>query len=85
MAMQSGIYAAVRIGFCWLVLVSAGIPVAWFDTIGEAETLRAPARIYANSNQTAAGTMADGVLTIELEIREGAFPRTPRSTSPYIT
>jgi FtsP/CotA-like multicopper oxidase with cupredoxin domain len=32
-----------------------------------------PARVQANSNQTSAGTMADGVLTITLEVREGEW------------
>lgn len=63
----------VPIELCWLVLVGAVIAVALSDTTANAETLLASARIHTNSNQTAGGTMANGILTIDLEIREGEW------------
>jgi FtsP/CotA-like multicopper oxidase with cupredoxin domain len=58
---------------CSLVLAGAVIAVAWSDATAKAETLLEPGRIHANSNQTAGGTMANGILTIDLEIREGEW------------
>ncbi len=59
---------------CWLVcalefgslMAATGVPVY-------AETVPALQRILTNSNHTSAGMLANGVLTIELEIREGEW------------
>ena len=41
----------------------------------ESSTVESPSlpRIAANTNQIAAGVLSEGALTVELEIREGAF------------
>ncbi len=59
---------------CWL-LVSLTFGIALQVTCADAQTepLSGPHRLQANSNQTPAGVLADGVLKLDLEVREGEW------------
>lgn len=65
---------------CWLLLSGVWLaPTSWG---GSADTQIVRDRIHANSNQAAAGIMANGVLAINLEVREGEwFPEDERGPS----
>lgn len=65
---------------CWLLLSGVWLaPTSWG---GSADTQLVRDRIHANSNQAAAGIMANGVLAINLEVREGEwFPEDERGPS----
>ena len=74
------IFAVIReacslLGFLGLAIVLAGPCAA-------AHPVPAPERLQANSNQIPGGTLANGVLTINLEVREGEwFPEDERGPS----
>ena len=70
-----------------LVLGSLGfaITLPGIDTTVYAEATSGPQRVEANSNQVPAGVLADGVLTIDLEVREGEwFPEDEHGPSMKI-
>jgi hypothetical protein len=50
----------------------------------ETAAVRAIDRIAVNDNRTPAGTMANGVLTVRLEVREGEW-HPDRDTDPGLT
>jgi len=60
-------------------LAGIGIALLWFGAVAGAETV---ARVQANPNRDPGGVLADGVLTINLEIREGEwFPESEHGPS----
>lgn len=65
-----------------LVLLGLAIPFSGLWTIVFALSVSPPERLQANSNQVPAGVLANGVLTIDLEAREGEwFPEDERGPS----
>lgn len=59
---------------CWLLgSLGLGIVLPGLCTPVYAEPISGPQRLQANSNQIPAGVLADGVLTIDLEVREGEW------------
>lgn len=73
MARQSPRFAFV-LEVCWLLSsLGLGIALPGLCTAVYAEPISGPQRLQANSNQTPAGVLANGVLTIDLEVREGEW------------
>jgi hypothetical protein len=66
-------FSEVR-GVCTLLgLLGLAIPLSGLWTILFALFVSPPDRLEANSNQVPAGVLANGMLTIELEAREGEW------------
>ena len=85
MPWHKSILAKVREVCTCLGLLGVVIPLSGFWTIASALSVSPPERLQANSNQVPAGVLANNVLMLDLEAREGEwFPEDERGPSVKI-